>query len=204
MTLPNKKVDAYIGKSAEFAKPILNHLRAIILATCPEVEEDIKWGIPHYSYKGDHLCMMAAFSKHCSFNLYKAESMKDQAIQDGVKAGKKFGYMDKVKDVSELPARNRLVAYLEELMALNESGVKKRKPAKEKTAAAVEVPTAFTDALKQNAKANAVFESKSPSFRKQYIQWIADAKTTDTQQKRIEQSIEWIAAGKDRFWQYKK
>ena len=124
MTLPNKKVDAYIGKSAEFAKPILNHLRAIILATCPEVEEDIKWGIPHYSYKGDHLCMMAAFSKHCSFNLYKAESMKDQAIQDGVKAGKKFGYMDKVKDVSELPARKRLVAYLEELMALNESGVK--------------------------------------------------------------------------------
>ena len=204
MTLPNKKVDAYIGKSAEFAKPILNHLRAIILATCPEVEEDIKWGIPHYSYKGDHLCMMAGFSKHCSFSLYKAELMKDKTIQESVKAGKKFGYMDKLKDISELPAKKVLVSYLKEAMALNESGVKKKKTAKEKTAAAVEAPAAFTDALEQNTKANAVFESKSPSFRAQYIQWIADAKTAETLQKRIEQSIEWIAEGKDRFWQYKK
>ncbi len=204
MTQPNKKVDAYIEKSASFARPILTHLREIILTTCAGVEEDIKWGIPHYAYKGDHLCMMAGFSKHCSFSLYKAESMKDTAIQDSVKAGKKFGYMDKLKDISELPAKKVLVAYLKEAMALNESGVKKQKPAKKKTATPVEMPAAFAEALKQNVKANAVFESKSPSFRKQYIQWIADAKAADTLQKRIEQSIEWIAEGKDRFWQYKK
>ena len=204
MTQPNKRVDAYIEKSASFARPILTHLREIILTTCADVEEDIKWGTPHYSYKGDHLCMMAGFSKHCSFSLYKAESMKDKAIQDSVKAGKKFGYMDKLKDISELPARKVLVAYLKEAMALNESGVKKQKPKKEKTATPVEMPAAFAEALKQNVEANAIFESKSPSFRKQYIQWIADAKAADTLQKRVEQSIEWIAEGKDRFWQYKK
>src|SRR3954467_8912067 len=169
MTQPNNKVDAYIAKSVDFARPILNYLREIILTTCAGVEEDIKWGIPHYSYKGDHLCMMAGFSKHCSFSLYKAESMTDKTIQESVKAGKKFGYMDKLKDIAELPARKVLVAYLKEAMALNESGVKKQKPAK-KAAAPVEMPAAFAEALKQNATAKGVFESKSPSFRAQYIQ----------------------------------
>jgi len=200
----NSKVDEYIATSAEFAKPILHYLRQIIHDTCPEVEEDIKWGTPHYSYKGDHLCMMAGFKNHCSFSLYKAELMKDKAIQDSVKAGKKFGFMDKVKNLSELPSRKILVAYLKEAMEINASGIVKPRPAKEKLTAEVVAPKAFTDALKKNKKANSVFESKSPSFQKEYIKWIAEAKTDDTRNKRIEQAIEWIAAGKGRFWQYQK
>lgn len=74
------KVSEYISKSADFAKPILNHLREIIYSTCPDVDEDIKWGTPHYSYKGDHLVMIAAFKNHCSFSLYKAEFIKDKLI----------------------------------------------------------------------------------------------------------------------------
>jgi len=64
------------------------YLRNIIHETCPDVEEDIKWGTPHYSYKGDHLCMMAGFKNHVSFSLYKAELMKDKAVQDSVKSEK--------------------------------------------------------------------------------------------------------------------
>ena len=101
MTKYNPEVGEYIGKSADFAKPILNKLRELIHATCPGVEESLKWGTPHYSYKGDYLCMMAAFKHHCSFSLYRAELMNDAAIQDSVKAGKKFGYMVKLKDVAE-------------------------------------------------------------------------------------------------------
>lgn len=200
----NKEVDAYLAKMADFAKPILTHLREIIHTTCPDVEEGIKWGTPHYSYKGDHLCMMAGFKQHCSFSLYKAELMKDKAIEDSVKAGKKFGYMDKVKDVSELPSKKVLVAYIREAMELNASGAKKPKSVKEKSAVEVVAPKEFLEALKHHKQANAVFESKSPSFRKNYIIWMADAKTDETRQKRIEQSLEWIAEGKDRFWQSKK
>lgn len=200
----NKKVDEYISKMADFAKPILNQLREIIHATCPDVEEDVKWGTPHYSYKGDHLVMMGGFKQHCSFSLYKAELMKDKAIQDSVKAGKKFGYMDKLKDVSELPDKKILVTYIKEAMELNASGAVKPKPTKEKSTAEIVAPKEFTDALKQDKTAYAVFESKSPSFRKNYIIWIADAKTEATRQKRITQSLEWIRAGKDRFWQSKK
>ncbi|NOU37584.1 MAG: hypothetical protein HOO89_02640 [Ferruginibacter sp.] len=200
----NTEVTAYIAKMADFAKPILNHLREIIFATCPEVEESIKWGTPHYSYKGDHLVMMGGFKQHCSFSLYKAELMKDKEIQASVKAGKKFGYMDKVKDIVELPNKKILVAYIKEAMELNANGTAKPKPVKEKSTIEVVAPKEFIDALKKNKKATEIFESKSPSFRKNYIIWLADAKTDETRQKRIDQSLEWITDGKDRFWQSKK
>lgn len=200
----NKEVTAYIEKMADFAKPILTHLREIIFSTCPEAEENIKWGTPHYSYKGDHLVMMGGFKQHCSFSLYKAELMQDKDIQASVKAGKKFGYMDKIKDISELPGRKILISYIKEAMELNKNGTAKPKPVKEKSTAEVVAPKEFVDALKKNKKATEIFESKSPSFRKNYIIWIADAKTDETRNKRITQSLEWIAEGKDRFWQSKK
>lgn len=202
MSNHNKKVDEYIFKMADFAKPILTHLRQIIFETCPDVEEDIKWGIPHYAYKGDHLVMMAGFKQHCSFSLYKAELMKDKMIQESVKAGKKFGYMDKVKDLSELPDKKILAAYIKEAMELNSSGISKPKVVKEKVE--VVAPKEFIEALEQDKIAFSIYESKSPSFRKNYIIWIADAKTDETRQKRIAQSLEWIREGKDRFWQSKK
>ena len=199
----NTKVTEYIAKSADFAKPILNHLRESIHSTCPDVEEDIKWGTPHYAYKGDHLCMMAGFKNHCSFSLYKAAFMKDKQIADSVKAGKKFGYMDKLKSVSELPTRKVLVAYIKEAMTINEQGIKKVIPKSDKPKV-FEVPDYFEKALKANPKAKEIFYSKSDSFRKEYIVWITDAKTDDTRQKRIEQSLDQIAQGKGRFWQYAK
>ena len=200
----NKKVDDYIAKMADFAKPILIYLREIIHSTCPDVEEDIKWGTPHYSYKGDHLVMMAGFKQHCSFSLYKAELMKDQSIRDSIKAGKKFGYMDKVKDLAGLPPKKILVNHIKEAMELNANGTAKPKPVKEKSTIEVVAPMEFIDALKKDKKANSIFESKSPSFRKNYIIWVADAKIDETRQKRITQSLEWIREGKDRFWQSKK
>ncbi len=203
MAESNPKVDEYIAKSEDFAKEILEHLRQIIHEACPEVEEDIKWGTPHYGYKGDHLCMMGGFKNHCSFSLYKAESMKDKEIAASVKAGKKFGYMDKLKSVSDLPSKKILLSLLKEAMALNEQGIKKVKPVSDKPKI-LETPDYLVKALNSNKKAKAVWESKSDAFRKEYLVWIIDAKTDATREKRIEQSLEWIAEGKGRFWQYAK
>jgi uncharacterized protein YdeI (YjbR/CyaY-like superfamily) len=203
MTQSNSKVDDYIAKSEDFAKPILEHLRKIIHDTCPKVEEDIKWGTPHYSYNGDHLVMMAGFKNHCSFSLYKAEFMKDKEITESVKAGKKFGYMDKLKSVSELPTKKILVSLIKEAMTINEQGIKKEKTVSDKPKT-LETPDYLVASLNANKKAKAVWESKSDAYRKDYLVWIIDAKTDATRQKRIEQSLEWIAEGKGRFWQYAK
>jgi uncharacterized protein YdeI (YjbR/CyaY-like superfamily) len=199
----NKKVDEYIAKSEEFAKPILANLRQIIHEACPEVEEDIKWGTPHYSYKDDHLVMMAGFRNHCSFSLYKAEFMKDKAIRDSVKSGKKFGYMDKLRALPDLPTSKVLSAYIKEAMTINERGLRKAIPKSGKPKV-IETPDYFKSMLATNPKAKEVFESKSDAYRKDYLIWITDAKTEATRQKRMEQAMEWIADGKGRFWQYEK
>lgn len=203
MSQRNKNVDTYIAKSANFAKEVLEYLRNIIHETCADVDEDIKWGTPHYSYKGDHLCMMAGFKNHCSFSLYKAEFMKDKAVEDSVKSGKKFGYMDKLKSVSELPAKRVLVSLIKEAMLLNEQGIKKEKLKSDKPKV-FEVPDYFEKFLTLNTKAKEVFYSKSESFRKEYIIWISDAKTAETRQKRMDEALEWITNGKSRFWKFKK
>jgi len=199
----NSKVEEYIAKSEAFAKPILEYLRQIIHETCPDATEDIKWGTPHYSYKGDHLCMIAGFKNHCSFSLYKAEFMIDKEIAESVKSGKKFGYMDKLKSVSELPSKEVLVSLLKEAMTINEKGIKKEKPVSDKPKV-IETPDYLVEVLNANKKAKEVWESKSDSYRKDYLVWIIDAKTDTTRQRRIEQSLEWIAEGKGRFWQYAK
>jgi uncharacterized protein YdeI (YjbR/CyaY-like superfamily) len=199
----NSKVDEYIAKSEDFAKPILEYLRQIIHETCPDAAEDIKWGTPHYSYKDDHLCMIAGFKNHCSFSLYKAEFLKDKKIAESVKAGKKFGYMDKLKSVTELPSKEVLISLIKEAMTINEKGIKKEKTVSDKPKI-IETPEYLLESLNANKKAKEVWESKSDSYRKDYLVWIIDAKTDATRQKRIEQSLEWIAEGKGRFWQYAK
>lgn len=203
MAQRNKKVDEYIAKSADFAKPIMEHLRKIIHETCPEVEEVIKWGNPHFDYKGDMMLILSAYKNHCSFSIFKAELMTDPKLIASVKAGQKMGYMDKVKTLSDLPSKKVLVAYIKEAMTLNEKGIKKAKP-KSEMPKAFEVPDYFMEILKASPKAKEIFETKSASFRKDYLVWITGAKTEDTRQKRIEQSLEWIAEGKGRFWQYEK
>ncbi|MHA4810003.1 YdeI/OmpD-associated family protein [Flavitalea flava] len=197
------KVDDYISKSADFAKPILQYLRQLIHDTCPEVEEIMKWGIPHFDYNGDMMCILSAYKHHCSFSLFKAELMDDPKIKQSVESGKKMGFMDKIKTISDLPTKKVLTGYLKEAMALNEKGLKKPKPVK-KESIEIEVPDFFLERLNKDPKAKKLFESKSPSFRKEYAKWLIDAKTDDTREKRVAQSLQWIAEGKGRFWQYEK
>jgi len=203
MSAFNLKVDDYIAKSADFAKPILQYLRSVIHETCPEVEEAIKWGIPHFDYKGDMMCILASYKKHCSFSLYKAELMSHPKLKENLKPEQKMGNMDKIAALSDLPEKAILVAYIKEAMALNEAGIKKAKPKSEKPSV-IELPDYFNEKLAMNPLAKEVFESKSSSFRKDYLVWITGAKTDATRQTRMEQALEWIADGKGRFWQYEK
>lgn len=203
MTPLDSKVTEYISKSEDFAKPILEHWRKLIHVICPQVEEAIKWGIPHFNYKGDFMCVMASYKKHCSFTFIKAELMSDPRLKGGKNQKSINRFLGKVSDILELPPEQEFQAMLKEAMALNEKGIKSERPKWDKPKT-IEVPDYFAKELEAIPKAKEIFESKSPSFRKNYLVWITGAKTEATRQQRIEQSLEWIAEGKDRFWQYKK
>jgi uncharacterized protein YdeI (YjbR/CyaY-like superfamily) len=196
------RVDAYIIKSADFALPILQHLRALVHAACPEAEETWKWSFPHFMYKGEILCSMASFKQHCAFGFWKASLMKDaKQLLDNRKEA--MGSMGKITSLKDLPADKKILAWVKEAMKLTDAGVKLAK-AKPVAAKELVIPASFSAALAKNKKAKAVFEKFSNSQKKEYADWLTEAKTIPTREKRLAKAMEWIAEGKIRNWKYVK
>ena len=189
------RVDAYIAKSAAFARPILDHVRELIHNAIPDVEEDIKWGAPFFNHEGV-ICGIAAFKQHCAINMWKASLIL------GDKQGDSAGQFGRITKLSDLPADAKLKGYFKEAARLNEAGVKQ--PRAKKPAPKLEVPSALQQALKSNKKAAAAFEKFPPSHKREYSQWIAEAKGEDTRARRVKTALEWIVEGKGRNWKYEK
>ncbi len=201
--MKNRLVDSYINKSAEFSKPVLNHLRKLVHSACPEVEEKMKWSFPHFDYKGEMMCSMAAFKQHCAFGFWKASIMKNsQKLFE--KYGKTaMGNLGQIKSLKDLPPDKVLIAGIKEAMKLNDAGVKisKSKPV---TKEDINTPDYFMTALKKNTKALKTFRNFSASHVREYVEWITDAKTDTTRNKRIETALVWLSEGKSRNWKYIK
>ena len=198
--MPNKdpRIDAYIAKSAGFAKPILKHIRNAVHTACPEVEETMKWGFPHFDYKG-MLCSMAAFKEHCAFGFWKEKLVL--GANPGSKDG--MGSFGKITSISDLPSNKAFISLVKKAVELNDAGVKvvKAKPKEKKP---LRVPPYLSAALNKNKKAMQTFENFSPSHKREYIEWLTEAKTEDTRTKRLAITIEWLTEGKARNWKYMK
>jgi uncharacterized protein YdeI (YjbR/CyaY-like superfamily) len=197
MPTTDPRVDAYIAKSNDFAKPILTRVREMVHAACPQVEEKIKWGMPFFDYNGQMMCGMAAFKEHSSLVFWKA-SLIDGVPANGDKAMGSFGRLTSVKD---LPSKTKFTAYIKAAMKLNDEGVTVKRP-KAGSKPEANVPLELAAALKKNKKASAAFSKFPPGQRREYCEWIAEAKREETKGKRVAQAIEWIAEGKTRNWKY--
>ncbi|MBK8522366.1 MAG: YdeI/OmpD-associated family protein [Chitinophagaceae bacterium] len=204
MAIKEEKIDAYIARSAEFAKPILLHIRELVHKACPDVEEKMKWSMPFFDYKGEMLCHMASFKQHAVMGFWKASLMKDSTLVENAKSETAMGHLGKITSLKDLPSDKKITGWIKEAMQLTDKGIKL--PAKPKPAAIKEltVPDYFTKALTKNKKAKQVFEKFPPSHKKEYLMWITDAKTEQTRNKRMASALEWIADGKGRNWKYEK
>ena len=204
MSKKEKAIDAYILKSADFARPILIYIRELVHVVCPDVEEKMKWSFPHFDYKGEMMCSMAAFKQHAAMSFWKAALMKDAALLETARSEEAMGHLGRITSLKDLPADKKLAGYIREAMKLNELGKKlpsKTKPLEKKE---LEVPEYFMKAIKKNKKALYTFEDFSYSHKKEYIEWIKEAKTQETRNKRMDTAIEWMTEGKGRHWKYQK
>ncbi|MBA2561728.1 MAG: YdeI/OmpD-associated family protein [Chitinophagaceae bacterium] len=202
MSTTDPRIDAYINKATPFAQPILHHIRQLVHKACPQVEETIKWSFPHFDYKGI-LCSMAAMKQHCSFGFWKASLMADPEKLLNKIGNTSMGSFGKIASINDLPSDKILISYIKEAVRLNEEDVKL--PPKERTAKKdVEVPGYMTSALSKNKKAQSAFDNFSPSHKREYIEWINDAKTEATRNKRIGTMLEWLAEGKSLNWKYQR
>lgn len=191
------RIDAYIERAAPFAQPILRALRDAVHAACPQVEESIRWSMPSFSHAGAILCQMAAFKQHASFGYWKHALVMGEGVErDGMGS---YGKMASLKD---LPPQKRLLADLRKAMKLNEDGIKAPVVRKATAAAVADIPADLAAALKQDKAAKATFDAFPPGCRREYIQWITEAKREETRAKRLAQTIEWLAEGKRRNWKY--
>ena len=201
----NNAVDAYINKSAEFAQPILDHIRKLMHDAVPDVEEAIKWSHPFFVHHGVILANMAGFKAHCSLGLWGAEITR-KMNDDGVASAGSMGSFGRITSIKELPARKEMLAYIRQAAKLIEEGRRTKAWERPKKAAKpdVEVPPSLAASLKKNKVAAKHFAAMSPSCQREYCDWIADAKREETRDKRLATALDWIAEGKSRNWKYEK
>ena len=199
----NPKVDAYIAKSQPFAQPILTHIRQLAHKACPEVEEQIKWSMPFFTLRGVILGHMAAFKQHCAIGLWGPE-MNAILNEAGLHSENGMGSLGKITSLKDLPADKKMLGYYRQAAELILSGqrTKSLERTPKSTKPAPEVPTELAAALKKNKAAAKVFAEFSPSCKREYVDWIAEAKRAETKEKRVAQAVEWIAEGKQRNWKY--
>ena len=181
------RVDAYIAKAPEFAKPILTHIRAKVHEAVPDVEETIKWGVPHFDHHGP-MCMMAFFKAHCRFGFWSG------SVADAKPTA------ERIESISDLPADRAFVRLIKQAAALREGGAKMVRTSRPRPP--VKVPSYFIAAVRKNRKASAAFEAFPPSHKREYVEWVTEAKGEETRQRRLETAVAWIAEGKPRNWKY--
>jgi uncharacterized protein YdeI (YjbR/CyaY-like superfamily) len=191
------RVDAYIAKAADFAKPILTELREIVHGACPDCEEAIKWSSPTFIYKG-MLCGMSAFKEHAAFGFSKGP-----LVVEDPKGDNPYRVFDRLTKLSDLPSRKTLTGYIKKAMALNDAGVTIKKAPKA-AAKPIAVPTDLAAALAKNKKAKAAFDGFPPSHKREYVEWITEAKREETRSRRLETAIAQMAEGKPHNWKYMK
>lgn len=196
MGTKNPRVDAYIEEAGDFAKPILRHVREVMHEACPDVEEAIKWKFPVFEYHGI-LANMAAFKEHCAFGFWKPALILEG---DEEKSEEAMGQFGRLTSVDDLPPRETLIGYIHRAMELNEKGIQPKKKAKTKPE--LEMPEDFRGALREVSGALNAFDAMLPSHRREYIEWITEAKRDATRRRRIEKAVEQISDGKSPNWKY--
>ena len=197
MAARDPRIDAYIERAAPFAQPILAQLRSVVHAGCPDAEETIKWGMPHFLHGGRLFAGMAAFKAHCTFGFWHGRQAADQG-----KDNEAMGQFGRIERLADLPGKRELTRIVREAVALADAGVKPPRAPKRAARGELEVPEDLRKALARNAAARRTFEGFSPSHRREYIEWLVEAKREDTRARRLAQTLEQLAAGKSRHWKY--
>jgi uncharacterized protein YdeI (YjbR/CyaY-like superfamily) len=196
MAKTDPRVDAFIEKKAAFAQPILRYIRQVVHRACPEVEETLKWSMPSFTYKGQILAGMAAFKEHATFGFWRSKD-----VTGTEEAESAMGQFGRLKSVADLPDDAALEAMVRKAVALIDSGAKAPRPLKHPKPA-LEMPGDLDAALAANPAALATYDGFPPGQKREYLEWVTEAKRPETRAKRIAQAVEWMAEGKRRNWKY--
>ncbi len=200
MASHDPRIDAYLERAEEFAQPVLEHLRAIVHATCPNVEETIKWGFPHFMHAGSILCSMAAFKQHVAFGFWKGKLIDGIEPVDPDQSA--MGQFGRLRRIDDLPGKRSLAGFIRQAMKLNEQGTRQPLSKRSTRSRAVSMPPELAAGLARSRRSREHFEKLPPGQQREYLEWIAEGKQVATRKRRSEQAIDWLSDGKPRNWRY--
>jgi hypothetical protein len=185
-----KRIDAYVAKAPDFARPILKQLRTACRKADPALVEEVKWGMPGFTKDG-LVCAMAAFKAHVRLVFFKGPLLEDPR-----KLLSKGGMLFREGDRVDAKA---VADFVRQAVVLNEKGVKlqRARPAE------LPAPRDLKAALAKSRKAESFFASLSPSCRREYVEWVVEAKRPETRSARIETTVVQCGQGKTRHWKYR-
>ena len=193
--MKDKRIDAYIAGAPQFARPVLKELRKRMHASIPGVVETIKWGVPYFQYKDALVGGMAAFKAHCAFGFWHP------LMRNGDKSLEGMGQFGRIASIDDLPFLTQFTKLADKARRLVDDGVKATPPKRAKKPP-VKVPPDLAALLKKNAAARKTFDAFPPSAKREYVDWVVEAKREETRDKRVAQAVEWLAEGKRRNWKY--
>ena len=193
------RVDEYIKNAKPFAQPILRHIRKLMHKGCPDLTETIKWGMPAFDYHGP-MASMAAFKEHAVFGFMKEDLIP--GMKQYIKEKEAMGSWGRITSLDGIPPDDEIIEFVKVAAKLNEDGVKSPKRAPKPVV--VNMAPDFMKAIRENKKALETYENFSPSNKRDYADWINDAKTEKTRSERMKTAIQWMAEGRPRMWKYMK
>jgi len=190
------RIDAYIAKAAPFAQPILSHVRKRVHSVLRDVEETLKWSMPSYTVSGKIVLITAAFKAHMALNFWRGQELRGESANADA-----MGQFGKITSLDDLPPDAELDRLIREAAELAATAPAPRK-VKHEPKPPAELHPEFAKALEANPQAQAVLEGFPPSARREYVDWIAEAKQDSTRAKRVVDAVAWLSEGKRRHWKY--
>ena len=180
-----KTPEVYLSWYPQYSE-LLNMLRSIVSKT--ELEEKMKWGIPTYCLKNKNVAGIGAFKTYCGLWFFNGVFLKDEAnvlinAQEGKTKGMRQWRFESIEEIDE----ELLLTYLKEAIQNQKNG-KEIKPEKKPLI----IPGELKEALASDGQLSESFDSLSHSCKREYAEYITEAKREETKQKRLQKIIPMI------------
>jgi uncharacterized protein YdeI (YjbR/CyaY-like superfamily) len=187
----NPKVDFYFSKAKNWSEEIAR-LRMILL-DCGLTEE-LKWGVPCYTFKKANIVLIHVFKDYCAFLFFKGALLQDAhgiliRQTENVQAARQVRFTD----ISEITKKESILkAYVYEAIAVEEAGLK----VELKKSSEFTIPEEFQTRLDENPALKTAFYALTPGRQRGYLLYFAAPKQSKTRESRIEKSISQIFGGR--------
>lgn len=190
-----KTVDAFYTSDLSHIV-IARALRQLLMST--DLKEELKWSAPYYTYQGKNVVGIGCFKEHCALWFHQGVFLKDKkkkliSASDNTRGLRQWRFSS-LDELDEKLVLSYILEAIENAKQGKEIEVKEKK---------LEIPELLKDALKEHGL-EASFERFSKSKKREFSEYISDAKQEKTKHSRLDKILPLIKNGVGLMDKYRK